>query len=187
MSPRHDARREALSVEGRDCREAGVLVLLLPKNNDSPTIILTVRHEELPDHPGQVSFPGGQREDGEALSDTALREAKEEIGLDPQSVDVLGTLTPLYIPPSNFCVHPFLGAVSHAPALRPMDREVDEVLQVPVDHLLDPDSRIVETWTLHGAEVDVPYYEVEGYTVWGATAMMLAEVLELIRDVSLSE
>jgi 8-oxo-dGTP pyrophosphatase MutT (NUDIX family) len=183
MAPRYAARKEALSVQEKDCREAGVLALLLPHESPEPAVVLTIRRDHLPDHPGQISFPGGQREGEETLTETALREAHEEIALDPTPVKILGALTPLYIPPSNFCVHPFVGVVAHEPDLRPTDREVGTVLRVPLRHLLTPSTRIVETWTLHGTDVDVPYYDVEGHTVWGATAMMLAELLAVVRDV----
>ena len=181
MAPRHSARQDALSVSGRACREAGVLALLLP-GDDGPVVVLTVRHDELPDHGGQISFPGGQREAPETLSETALREAHEEIGLSPTTVRLLGGLTPLYIPPSNFCVSPFVGAAAHDLPLRPTDREVDHILRVPLDRLLAPETRVVEPWTLHGQEVEVPYYDVNGHTVWGATAMMIAELLATLRS-----
>lgn len=169
-------------MRDRDCRQAGVLVLLLPPA-EAPRIVLTARHDDLPDHGGQVSFPGGQREGGEALSDTALREAEEEIGLSSASVQLLGPLTPLYIPPSNFCVRPFLGAAPSTPSLGPTDREVAAILRASVPRLLAPGARTVETWTLQGQAVDVPYYDVDGHTVWGATAMMLAELLAVLEAV----
>ena len=184
MAPRSPARQEALSPRGKDCREAGVLALLVPQPNASPAVVLTVRREELPDHAGQISFPGGQREGSESLAQTALREAEEEIDLDPQSVDRLGSLTPLYIPPSNFCVHPHVGVVDHVPPLSPTDREVDQILRASLSDLLDPKSRVVKPWMLHGSTVEVPYYDVEGHAVWGATAMMLSELLTVIRSVS---
>jgi 8-oxo-dGTP pyrophosphatase MutT (NUDIX family) len=181
MAPRYDARQHALSINGKDCREAGVLALVYPRD-DTPTLVLTVRRDDLPDHPGQLSFPGGQREAGETLPDTALREAHEEVDLDPAPVQLLGALTPLYIPPSNFCVHPFVGVLSHAPTLRPTDREVGAILHVPLLHLLDPDTRVEETWTLHDRPIDVPYYDIDGPPLWGATAMMCAELLAVCRD-----
>jgi 8-oxo-dGTP pyrophosphatase MutT (NUDIX family) len=181
MAPRYEARKSALSVNGRDCREAGVLALIYP--DDDPHLVLTVRRDDLPDHPGQVSFPGGQREAGETLPETALREAHEEVDLPPEPVHLLGALTPLFVPPSNFCVHPFVGVIDHVPSLRPTDREVGNILHVPVAHLLAPDTRVVETWTLHGRDIDVPFYRVDDYTVWGATAMMLSELLCCIREV----
>lgn len=182
MAPHRSPRRAALSVEGRACREAGVLVLLLPMD-DTSAVVLTVRRDDLNDHAGQISFPGGQREDGESLRETALREAEEEIGLSPAPVRLLGPLTPLYIPPSDFCVHPFVGAVVPAPSLCPTDCEVESVLRVPLPRLLDPDTPVVEEWTLYGEPVDVPYYDVEGHTVWGATAMMLSEFLTVAAGV----
>jgi 8-oxo-dGTP pyrophosphatase MutT (NUDIX family) len=184
MAPRSSVRREALSTEGRSCREAGVLALLFfgARPETPPTLVLTVRRDDLPDHGGQVSFPGGQREPADAsLQDTALREAREEVDLDPNPVRVLGGLTPLYVPPSNFCVHPFVGVMDHEPMLRPTDREVGQILRVPLPHLLSPETRVVETWTLHGSEVDVPFYAVEDQAVWGATAMMVAELLAVCR------
>lgn len=182
MAPRYPERRNDVSVNGRDCREAGVLVLLLP-DDETAAVVLTVRRDHLPDHGGQISFPGGQREGDESLTQTALREAEEEINLSPPSVKMLGRLTPLYIPPSNFCVHPFVGVVEETPALHPTDCEVKRVLRIPLPHLLDPDTRTVEPWTLHDTEIDVPYYSVSGHTIWGATAMMLAEFLAVVRDV----
>jgi 8-oxo-dGTP pyrophosphatase MutT (NUDIX family) len=183
MAPRYAARRDALSVHDKECREASVLVLLHPQPDGTPAVPLTVRRDHLPDHPGQISFPGGQREGDETLDATALREAEEEVALNPTAVSLLGTLTPLYIPPSNFCVHPHVGIVRQTPSLTPTDREVEQVLHVPLNHLLDPETRVVEPWPLHGTEVEVPYYQVEDHTVWGATAMMLAELLAVVRDV----
>ncbi|PSQ96253.1 MAG: CoA pyrophosphatase [Bacteroidetes bacterium SW_9_63_38] len=181
MAPRHSARQDALSVDRQACREAGVLALLLPEE-ERPVLVLTARHDELSDHSGQISFPGGRREGDETLSETALREADEEIGLSPTTVRLLGALTPLYIPPSNFCVHPFVGAAARALPLHPTDREVNQILRVPLDRLLAPETRVVEPWTLHEEEVEVPYYDVEGHTVWGATAMMIAELLATLRS-----
>lgn len=170
-----------MSIEDKDCREAGVLALFYPQD-DTPMLVLTVRREDLPDHPGQVSFPGGQREGDETLPETALREAQEEVALDPSPVRLLGSLTPLYIPPSDFCVHPFVGVLDHVPSLRPTDYEVGEILHVPLPRLLDPETLVEETWTLHDQAVQVPYYDIDGPPLWGATAMMLAELLAVCRE-----
>ena len=181
MAPVYRQDVSAARVEGKDCREAGVLALLFPLD-DEPALLLTVRRDDLAQHPGQISFPGGRREPGETLRETALREAHEEVGLDPASVEVLGALTPLYIPPSNFCVYPFVGAVPVRPPLRPQDAEVEAILPVPLPHLLDPATRRREPWMLRGQEIEVPFLAVEAHKVWGATAMMLGEFLALFRE-----
>lgn len=178
MAPAYRQDPDLARVDDKDCREAGVLALFFPEQN-RPTLVLTVRRDHLPDHAGQISFPGGQREAGESLQQTALREAQEEINLAPEPVEVLGALTPLYIPPSNFCVHPFVGVMPHIPPLRPTDAEVGAILRVPLAHLLDPGTVVHEEWTLHGNPVTVPFFDVEGHKVWGATAMMLAELLDV--------
>jgi 8-oxo-dGTP pyrophosphatase MutT (NUDIX family) len=184
MALAYRATPAMLSVEGKTaCREAGVLALVVPLEGERrPGVVLTKRRDELPDHPGQIAFPGGRREPGEAFVETALREAREEVDLAPEAVDVLGPLTPLYIPPSNFCVHPYVGVACPAPDLRPTDAEVEALLPVPLDVLLDPATRMQAPWTLRGREVTVPYFDVGGHKVWGATAMMLAELLACCRD-----
>ncbi|NBC17521.1 MAG: NUDIX domain-containing protein [Bacteroidetes bacterium] len=180
MAPVYRQDPSMASIADKACREAGVLALVFPVE-DTPHLLLTVRRPDLTDHAGQVSFPGGQREGTETLEEAALREAHEEVGLPPDAVRVLGALTPLYIPPSNFCVHPFVGAASDPPPLSPQDAEVATILRVPLAHLLAPTTRRVEPWTLRGETIDVPFYEVETQSVWGATAMMLAELLALFQ------
>lgn len=99
---------------------------------------------------------------------------------------MLGPLTPLYISPSNFCVHPFVGQTPSDASLRPTDAEVKHILQVSLAHLMDPATCSSKTRHLHGRDVDVPYYDVTGHTVWGATAMMLTEFLAVVRNVESS-
>jgi len=171
------------SVEHKRCREAGVLVLLYPAGDGTPHVVLTVRRADLRDHAGQVSFPGGQREGNETLEAAALREAEEEVAFvsDPQFA-LLGPLTPLYIPVSRFCVHPFVGAATAAPRLFPADAEVAEILHVPLAMLLNPDTRQSEPRVLHGHTVDVPFFAIAGHKVWGATAMMLAEFAAVCKE-----
>ncbi len=181
MAPAYRMDPTLARVDGKECLEAGVLMLLFPLGG-VPALVLTVRRGHLPNHPGQIAFPGAQREAGERLEETALREAHEEVNLDPYGVDVLGALTPLYIPPSGFCVYPFVGAVSAAPALRPTDAEVETILRVPLPHLLAPETLRREQRALRGMNVEVPFFGVDDHQVWGATAMMLAELLALFED-----
>ncbi|HPW17356.1 MAG TPA: CoA pyrophosphatase [Candidatus Aminicenantes bacterium] len=161
------------------CRKAGVLVLLYPRDGRL-RVLLTRRAESVLHHRGQISLPGGERHPGESLEAAALRETSEELGIDLGSVRVLGKLTPLYIPPSNYCVYP---AVAHGDApleFRPQPGEVAEVLEPPVGHLADPVNVRRETRRYGGQDHVVPFYDFEGHKIWGATAMVLAEFLALL-------
>lgn len=181
MAPLRENARERTEVDGRDCREAGVLALLHPRDG-IPHLVLTVRRDHLSDHAGQVSFPGGRREGDEPLLFTALREAREEVDIHPDQVEVLGELTPLYIPPTRYCVHPYVGYTRTAADLTPHDLEVEKIVHVPVYDLLDPTNIRREYWTVRGNRVEVPFFDVSGLQVWGATAMMLAELIAILED-----
>ncbi len=160
-------------------RVAAALVLLYPRDG-RPHLLLTVRAGDLRRHSGQVSFPGGAIEPGEAIASAALREAAEEVGLDPSIVRVLGPLTPLHIPVSDFIVHPIVGVMDRTPEFAHAAAEVARVLQVPIDELLDP-ARVHLTTRMRGDElVEVPYFDLGGEIVWGATAMMLSELLSIL-------
>lgn len=160
---------------------AGVLVLLYPHPLDgTPHLVLTLRSANLTRHRGQVSLPGGLAEPGEELSLTALREAHEEVGVRAEEVEVLGLLTPLLMPHTGFVLHPLLGVARRRPDLRACEEEVARVLEVPLQALADP-SRLRREPRLVGEQVfDVPYFELLGEKVWGATAMVLAELLALL-------
>jgi hypothetical protein len=97
-------------------------------------------------------------------------------------MQILGRLTPLYIPPSNFCIYPTVGFLPGKPTFRPQPDEVAEVVEVPVCDLADPESRRRESWTIEGRSVNVPFYEFRGRKIWGATAMVLAEFLALLES-----
>ena len=162
------------------CRKAGVLVLLYVKDGRL-RVLLTRRTELVLHHRGQISLPGGERHPGESLEATALRETAEELGPDLGAVRVLGRLTPLFIPPSNYCIYPTVAAVPGPLAFRLQPEEVAEVIEPPVDHLADPANVRRETWTVGGRPVEVPFYAYGEHKIWGATAMVLAELLALIR------
>jgi 8-oxo-dGTP pyrophosphatase MutT (NUDIX family) len=160
-------------------RKAGVLVLLYVKEGRL-RVLLTRRTERVLHHRGQISLPGGEQHPGESLEATALRETAEELGPDLGAVRVLGRLTPLFIPPSNYCIYPIVAYIAGVPEFHPQPEEVDEIIEAPVDHLADPDNLRRETWSVGGREVEVPFYAFEGHKIWGATAMVLAEFLALV-------
>lgn len=167
----------------RPVRQGAVLLLLYPVD-DRPHVILTRRPDSLRAHAGQISLPGGSRDPGETLADTALRETEEEIGVAPSSVRLLGRLGSLYIPPTDFEVHPFVGWRVSRPTFRPSPVEVAELIEVPIVRLVDPAVRLEETWELRGTAVQVPYFAIDDHKVWGATAMMLSEFTERLKRVS---
>jgi 8-oxo-dGTP pyrophosphatase MutT (NUDIX family) len=157
-------------------RAAAGLILLYPVDGIAH-IVLTVRSSHLPSHAGQVSLPGGAVEAGETIEQAALREAREEVGLDPAQVRLLGRLTPLHIPVSGFVLHPVIALMDWRPALRASDREVERILEPPLDDLADPARRLLRTVRIEDrGEVEIPYIEVHGAELWGATAMVLSEL-----------
>lgn len=160
--------------------KAGVLLLFYPCK-DKLYLVLTRRTENVDFHKGQISLPGGRQEPEESLEQTALREAQEELKIDPDSVRILGRLTPLFIPPSNYCIYPVVGLSESRPDFQPATLEVAEVLEIPVKHFLEPESAHKETWIIRGAEVEVPFYLFRGHKIWGATAMVLAELIEVLK------
>lgn len=158
---------------------AAALVLVYPRGEE-PRLLLTVRATGLPRHGGQVSFPGGVLQGGETVERAALREAREETGVEPAAVEVLGRLTPCAIPASGLVLHPVLAVATRELDLSLSAGEVERVLEVPLGELLDPDRVQVEQRTIRGTESLVPCFAVGGEKVWGATAMVIAELLALL-------
>ena len=179
MAPLGRRTRASLSVEGKDCRQAAVLVLLYPSGG-ATSFALTVRQPSLRDHSGQVSLPGGSLDGAETAEEAALREGWEEVGVPADRPDVLGRLTPLYIPPSNFCVQPVVAALDAGFTFTPHEAEVAALLDVPLAALLDPDLRRVTTWEYRGVPTEIPLFALSGHEVWGATAMILAELAAVL-------
>ena len=162
-------------------KTAGVLVLLYFKGTQS-FIVLTRRTDLVEHHQAQISFPGGRQEEGETLEQTALRETCEELGISSSEIQILGPLTPLYIPPTNYCIYPLVARLQKLPQFKPSPYEVAEVLELPLRHLIDPHTRKKEIWTLRGKKVQVPFYYFKGHKIWGATAMVLAEFVEILKS-----
>lgn len=167
------------------CREAGVLLLLYPRADQLQELhlVFTRRPDYLSSHKGQISFPGGRREDGEALEVTAIRETQEELGVRPDTIKIIGKLSTLYTPPSNFCIYPFVAFSQTRPAFQPNHVEVAELIEAPFSLLLDPAIRKEETWSFENfGERQIPFFDIFGHKVWGATAMILSEFLMLLAN-----
>jgi 8-oxo-dGTP pyrophosphatase MutT (NUDIX family) len=166
-----------------DARDGAALLLVYP-HDDTVHIALTVRGSGLRNHTGQVSFPGGRVDDGETFEQAAVREANEEIGVDPRTLEILGRLTPLHIPVSRYILHPIVACTSMRPAFQRAEWEVARIIEAPVSVLGDPKTikREIRTRVVSGqtVEVDVPFYDIDGEKVWGATAMVLAEFCAIL-------
>lgn len=166
-----------------DYRESAVLALLYPHREDLHLVFMQ-RTLDGRVHSGQISFPGGSREATDRdLVHTALREAEEELGIVPATVRVLGQLTPLYIPPSNFMVYPTVGYSPTRPTFVPDPQEVAGVIEASVSQLRARTSRVQASVQIHnGLRLDVPAFRAAGHIIWGATAMMLNELLAIIEE-----
>jgi 8-oxo-dGTP pyrophosphatase MutT (NUDIX family) len=162
----------------------GAALLLIYPHDETLHVPLTVRGSGLRNHTGQVSLPGGRVDDGETFEQAALREAQEEIGVDPATVEILGPLTPLHIPVSGFLLHPIVGITSMRPAFQRAEWEVARIIEAPIATLADPAvvKREMRTRVVKGESIDVevPYFDIDGEKVWGATAMVLAEFCAIL-------
>lgn len=160
---------------------SSVLVLLFPNEDHEWELVLTLRSNDI-DHGGQISFPGGRAEADETVSETALREAQEEIGIDPTAVTVIGKLSELYISHSSSRVTPVVGYLEKRPPFIANPDEVEEIFAIELDSLLTKNNLIEENWKLREHTYRVPYWDIHRVPLWGATAMMLSELLELYRE-----
>ncbi|WP_460471747.1 NUDIX hydrolase [Emticicia fontis] len=164
-------------------RRSGVLLLFYPKGEDIYLpLILRPQYDGV--HGGQMAFPGGRAElKDKGIQDTALREAQEEIGIKASDVKIIGNLTELYINPSNLLCQPVLGYINYRPDFYPDEREVAAILEVPLSDFLNPDTvqtRLVEA---RGYKFETPGFIIQEQMVWGATAMMIAELLDIIKGI----
>jgi len=183
MAPSARQKIKDIPANAFNPKKSAVLILLFPVNNMLKTVLIQ-RPEYEGVHSGQVAFPGGKFEENDKdLEITALRETSEEIGIQQDEVTILGKLTDLYINPSNFLVTPFIGFMNKLPALKPNDFEVKKIIVIDIDLLSDMSIQGVKTIVpSSGAKIKTPYYEVEGLTVWGATAMIISEFNAVVAD-----
>jgi 8-oxo-dGTP pyrophosphatase MutT (NUDIX family) len=166
-------------------RKAAVMMLLFPKNGEWQLILTERTGNDKDPHSHQISFPGGSAELSDAdLAATALRETHEEIGLHPSTIQIIGTMTDVYIPVSNFHVQPFLAFTKGTPQYKRQETEVKQVIETPISVLKNEANWKVKDISVAGKYdlKNVPYFDVYGKAVWGATAMMIAELLEILKE-----
>jgi len=175
---------ERMKEKAKTAKKAGVLALFYPKTVETH-LVLILRKTYKGVHSAQVGFPGGKYEDEDKdLMFTALRETKEEVGVPEDMVNVIKQMSPLYIPPSNFMVHPYMGISEMTPKFVKQDEEVEAIIEVRLqDFLDDANSITTKVSTSYNVEVNVPAFQLNGHIVWGATAMMLGEVKDLLKQV----
>lgn len=171
--------------EMKTAKKAAVLCLFYPSNANETRFILILRKTYKGVHSAQVGLPGGKVEKSDlTLEHTALRETEEEVGVVRNRIMVLKKMTEVYVPPSNFFVHPFVGITDHTPLFIPQEDEVELVIEVPLLEFLSEEAKIIQRLTTSYAKnIEVPAFQLQGHVVWGATAMMLNEVRELLQKV----
>jgi 8-oxo-dGTP pyrophosphatase MutT (NUDIX family) len=160
---------------------SAVLILLYPNKTKWYTVLMQ-RNEYNGMHSNQVSFPGGKMENSDKdTAATAIREAEEELGIHFASLKILGKLSDFYVQPSNYLIHPYVGAIDYRPEFIPDNNEVRELIETPVEILTKPETiKHKEFSVLDGFTFKAPYFDINGYVVWGATAMIISEFLAVI-------
>lgn len=160
-------------------------LLLLYQKQEKINFVLIQRTDYSGTHGGQISFPGGKNENGETLKDTAIRETVEEIGVSSEDIQILGELSQVYVPPSNFLISPFIGFMDIDPVFKPDKKEVTKILETDLAELLKKDVIkekliTVGSKTENSMEINIPYLDLHHQTVWGATGVILSEFKDLI-------
>lgn len=161
------------------------MAVFYPDEKGVAHFVLILRKTYRGVHSNQVGFPGGRVEPTDRnLEHTALRETEEEVGIPENEIKVIKQLTKLYIPPSDFWVHPFVGLMEKTPLLVAQESEVERILEIDVDEFLDEGSLITQNLsTSYAKNIEVPAFSLAGHVVWGATAMMLSELKDLLKAV----
>jgi len=182
MSPPMRQHFTQADIMRLNAKKSAVLILLYEKNQQTH-IVFTQRQEYNGAHSGQISFPGGKMDNTDPdLTYTALRETAEEVGVDVARDAVIGELSYLYVPPSNFVIYPYIAHLEELPQFVPEEKEVKRIIELPVQQLLNPRNQ--QSYRYHNKrlniEFDSPSYSVEGTTIWGATAMILSELLTIL-------
>lgn len=182
LAPSLRLKYDADKVKASNPRKAAVLALFYPNEKDETTFILIERASYKGTHSAQISFPGGKIDSSDTtLQETALRETFEEVGVLPESIEIIRELTDVYIPPSNFLATPFIAFVEKKPEFI-INYEVKNTIEVLLENLLNESSlTTVNLTTSYMENTNVPCFKLNGYVVWGATAMILSEIKELLK------
>ena len=169
----------------KEAKRAGVMALFYPDNSKQTHLVLILRKTYKGVHSAQIGFPGGKYEDDDkTLEQTAIRETWEEIGVLSHQVKVVKQMTEVYIPPSNFYVQPFIGISHNTPNFIKQDDEVEAIIEVPLQHFLSEKQVITKTVsTSYSVDVEVSAFKLNNHVVWGATAMMLSEIKDLLKQI----
>lgn len=178
MAPVHRKSREAYLTANPTHRSSSILILLYPGLQGNLSTLLIKRPENSGVHSGQIAFPGGKVEPGESRQEAALREAQEEVGVVPSMVELVGELTSLFIPASNFLVHSFIGMTTQTPQFIPNPEEVALLLPTSMEDLLQMPVRENVFNTSYGL-LNAPSFDLHGHLIWGATAMIINEFREV--------
>ncbi|HET8753928.1 MAG TPA: CoA pyrophosphatase [Salinimicrobium sp.] len=176
---------ENLNIKEKNPNHAGVMAVFYPDERKNVRFVLILRKTYQGVHSNQVGFPGGRVEETDLnLMQTALRETEEEVGIPQQEITVLKELTQIYIPPSNFYVFPFLGIMNKTPKLIAQEEEVEAVLEIDLDDFLSDSCLIKRTLsTSYAKNIEVPAFFLNEQVVWGATAMILSEMKDVLKQV----
>ena len=169
-----------------DSKKAGVMLLLFPDPSGDLKLYYIQRPKNpLDKHSGQISFPGGQKDSTDQnLIETSLRETEEELGIDATQIEVLGQISPLYVYASNFYVEPTVGFINHEPTVIPQASEVADVYKIPLSHLLREDAVSYIDYPIRNIVFkQMPYFDLYGEILWGATAMITSEFLSIVKSV----
>lgn len=182
MAPELRKLFNEIEIQQRNPKKAAVLIIFYPNDSNETMFLLTKRAKYNGTHSSQISFPGGKHEYSDILiKTTALRETNEEIGINKEDIHLIKKLTDVYIPPSNFYVTPFLAYMNYHPFFYKND-EVESIIEVKIADLLNLNNlSTINLNTSYAKNIDVPCFNLNDEIVWGATAMMLSEIYDLIK------